>query len=157
LNDPRLNGIQVKGDLIVQKSDRIMTRSRARQNPDQYTTVTAQLKIIKLLVEELLAASGNRPLDPSSAAAADLDDDDEEDDDWEDDPNDFVDLASGMSKSQLMSYAADDGASSSRGRDDDTEAYLLNWFRQTSQKPGFGDMFNALTEEEQEKLRNMNA
>jgi importin-9 len=143
--------------LIVQKSDRIMTRSRARQNPDQYTTVTAQLKIIKLLVEELLAASGNRPLDPSSAAAADLDDDDEEDDDWEDDPNDFVDLASGMSKSQLMSYAADDGASSSRGRDDDTEAYLLNWFQQTSQKPGFGDMFNALTEEEQEKLRNMNA
>lgn len=153
LNDPRIKQIQVKGDLIVQKSDRIMTRSRAKQNPDQYTIVSAQLKIIKLLVEELLSASGNRPLNPS--AAADLDDDDEEDEDWEDDPNDFLDLSTGMTKSQLMAYGADDGVASSRGRDDETQAYLLDFFRQTSQKGGFVEIFNALTPEEQEKLRNM--
>src|SRR4051812_17730595 len=32
LNDPRLSQINVKGDLIVPRSDRIMTRSRARQS-----------------------------------------------------------------------------------------------------------------------------
>jgi hypothetical protein len=153
LNDPRINEIQVKGDLIVLKSDRILTRSRARQTPDQYTIVSAPLKIIKLLVEELLSASGNRPFDP--ATAADLDDDDEEDDDWEDDPNDFVDLSTGMTKSQLMSFGAEDGVGSSRGRDDETQAFLLDFFRQAAQKPGFTEVFNALTSEEQEKLRSM--
>jgi hypothetical protein len=32
LNDSRLSQIMVRGDLIVPKSDRIMTRSRARQS-----------------------------------------------------------------------------------------------------------------------------
>ncbi len=32
LGDPRLDSIMVKGDLIIPKSDRIMTRSRARQS-----------------------------------------------------------------------------------------------------------------------------
>ena len=53
LQDPRLAEVQVKGDLVVTQSNRIMTRSRARAQPDQYTSVSAQLKIIKVLVEEL--------------------------------------------------------------------------------------------------------
>ena len=153
LNDPRLAEIQVKGDLIVPKDDRIVTRSRGRQNPDQYTVISAQLKIIKVLVEELLSASGNRALD--AAAAADLEDDDEDDGEWEDDPNDFLDLGSGMTKSQLMSLGADDSSAFTRGRDDETQAYLLDFFRQAAQKPGFTDVFNSLTQEEQDKLRNM--
>lgn len=131
-----------------------MTRSRARQQPDQYTSIPAQLKIIKVLVEELLSASGNRPLDPASTAA-DLEDEGEEDGDWEDDPNDFVDLASGMTKSQLMAYAAEDGPGSVRGRDDETQAYLLSFFREQAQQPGFAEVFSNLTPQEQEKLRNM--
>ena len=143
----------MKGDLIVPKSDRIMTRSRAKETPDQYTSVSAQLKIIKVLVEELLSASGNRRLD--AAAAADLDDDEEDDGDWEDDPDDFLDLGSGLTKSQLMSYGAEDSTEFTRGRDDETQAYLLNFFRQAAQKPGFADVFSSLTSEEQEKLRSM--
>lgn len=153
LHDPRLAEIHVKGDLIVTKSDRIMTRSRARAQPDQYTSIPAQLKIIKVLVEELLSASGNRPIDPS--AAADLDDDDEEDGDWEDDSNDFLDLGAGMTKAQLMAYGMDETPAATRGRDDETQAYLLQFFRGVSQQPGFGDVFNVLTVEEQEKLRSM--
>ncbi|KAK5165533.1 uncharacterized protein LTR77_009062 [Saxophila tyrrhenica] len=154
LNDPRLNDIQVKGDLIVQKSDRIMTRSRAKQNPDQYTIVSARLKIIKILVEELLSASGNRTLDPS--AAADLDDDeDDEEGGWESADDDFIDLSTGMTKSQLMSFGAEDGNTGRRSRDDETQTYLVNFFREASQKPGFMEMFNALTPDEQEKLRSM--
>ncbi|KAF2483017.1 armadillo-type protein [Neohortaea acidophila] len=152
LNDARISSIQVKGDLIVPKSDRIMTRSRARQAPDQYTVVSAQLKIVKVLVEELLSASGNRAIDP--ADAVDLDNDDE-DCEWEDDPNDFLDLGAGMTKSQLMAFGAEDSNTFSRGRDDETQAYLVGFFRQAAQKPEFGDAFNSLTPEEQEKLRNM--
>lgn len=154
LHDPRLVEIQVKGDLIVTKSDRIMTRSRARQQPDQYTSISAQLKIIKVLVEELLSASGNRPLD-AATAAAELDEDGEEDGDWEDDANDFLDLGSGMTKSQLMAYGADDSAAFSRGRDDETQANLLGFFREQAQKPEFGQVFGSLTQEEQDKLRSM--
>lgn len=155
LHDHRLAEIQVKGDLIVPKSDRIITRSRARQQPDQYTMIPAQLKIIKVLVEELLSASGNRPLD--AAAAAELDEDGDDDGDWEDDDkNDFLDLGSGLSKSQLMSYGAEDSTTFTRGRDDETQAYLLEFFRQASEQPGFARVFGSLTEEEQEKLRSMN-
>lgn len=154
LGDPRIAEIQVKGDMIMPKSDRIMTRSRAKQQPDQYTVISAQLKIIKVLVEELLSASGtSRNIDASNAA--DLDDGDDDDGSWEDDENDFLDLGSGMTKSQLMAFGADDGPSYGRGKDDETQAYLLNFFQQQAQKPEFAQVFNALTETEQEKLRSM--
>ncbi|KAI9679369.1 MAG: hypothetical protein M1817_005391 [Caeruleum heppii] len=53
LNDPRLAQIMVTGDLIVPQSDRIMTRSRTKQTPDQYTIIPLPLKILKLLLAEL--------------------------------------------------------------------------------------------------------
>ena len=130
-----------------------MTRSQAKKTPDEYTMISGQLKIIKVLVEELSSASGGRTIDP--ADAVELDDEDDDDGDWEDDTNDFLDLGSGMTKSQLMSLGADDSSAFARGRDDETQAYLVNFFRQTAQKPGFEDVFNSLTQEEQEKLRNM--
>ena len=114
--------------------------------------VSAQLKIVKVLVEELVSASGNRLIDP--ADAAELEDDDEEDGDWEDDPDEFIDLGSGMTKSQLMALGAED-SNLARGRDDETQAYLVDFFRQAAQKPGFPDVFNSLTLDEQEKLKNM--
>ena len=144
LDDPRLANIQVKGDLIVPKSDRIMTRARAKQVPDQYTIVSAPLKIVKVLVGELTAASGNRMVDP--ADAAELDDDDE-DGDWEDDPNDFLDLGAGMTKSQLMSLGAEDSSTFARERDDETQEYLVDFFRRAAQKAEFAELFNSLTQE----------
>ena len=153
LNDPRLAGIQVKGDLIVPQSDRIMTRSRARKNPDQYTTISAQLKIIKVFVGEILSDSANR-LD--AAAAADLEDGDGDDGQWEDDPADFLDLGAGMTKSQLMSLGAEDTESNfARQRDDETQQYVIEFFRKEAQKPEFAEVFNALNAEEQEKLRSL--
>ena len=155
LDDRRLAELQVQGDLIVPKSDRIVTRSRAKQIPHQYTIISAQLKIIKVLVEELLSASGNSR-QGDLTAAVDSDDGDDDDDDWEDETNEFLDLGSGMTKSQLMAYGADDSNSYTRSRDDETQAYLLNFFRQQAQKPSFNQVFEALTPEEQEKLRSMN-
>lgn len=152
LQDPRLASVQVKGDLIVPQSDRIMTRSRARAQPDQYTMVPAQLKIIKVLVGELLSSSGPRTLD--GGATADFDEEGSDDEDWEDDPNDFLDLGAGMTKSQLMALGAEDSASL-RGRDDETQNLLLEFFRLKGASPEFGQVFSALTPEEQEKLRTM--
>lgn len=53
LQDPRLSQIIVPGDLIVPTSARIMTRSRTKQTPDQFTMIPVPLKIIKLLIQEL--------------------------------------------------------------------------------------------------------
>ncbi|KAF2204859.1 ARM repeat-containing protein [Delitschia confertaspora ATCC 74209] len=155
LKDPRVAGIQVKGELIVPRDGRIMTRSRARANPDQYTIVPAPLKILKVLIVELTSASGaSRQLD--AAAAADLADEGSDDDDWEDEPNPFQDLSTGMSKEQLMSLVAEDGPGfNSRQRDDETQAFLVEWFGRAAQTPGFAEEFNALTEEEKERLRTM--
>ena len=107
----------VKGDLIIPQSDRIMTRSRARSSkysglaalvtapqwapnwpsdPDQFTIIPAPLKIIKVLVEELLSASGvARPMDP--ATGAELDEEESDDGEWEDD-TDTLDLGLGVTK-----------------------------------------------------------
>lgn len=132
-----------------------MTRSRARQNPDTYTMIPAPLKIVKVLVEELLSAAGVRQTALDAAAAAELEEEESDDDDWEDEGNGFLDLGSGMTKEQLMAFA-DDGPSS-RSRDDETQGYLLGFFREQANRPEFGEVFNSLTPDEQEKLRNMSA
>ncbi|KAJ5938938.1 hypothetical protein N7466_002072 [Penicillium verhagenii] len=158
LSDPRLAEVPVKGDLIIQNTGRIMTRSQARNNPDRYTTVSAPLKIIKVLVEELAAASGNKEIDAAAARALDDADSDYGDDDWEDDPSQTLDLGLGMTKQELMSFG--EGGSESvfgvRRRDDETQSFLGDFFRRASQQPGFPEIYGALTVDEQMKLQSLN-
>lgn len=157
LDDPRIQQIGVKGDLIVQETGRIKTRSQAKINPDRWTTIPANLKILKVLVEELSNASSNR-FNPSAAAAA-LDSEDSEDgDEWEDvgaGSTAVLDLGLGMTKQELMAYDSEKSPTPSRQRDDETSEYLMGWFREEAQKPGFGDMFAALSAEEKEKLHKL--
>lgn len=154
LKDPRLAQIQVKGDLVVPSDGRIMTRSRARQNPDQYTIVPAPLKILKVLIVELAAALGStRQLDSAAAAAAELADDDSDNEDWEDEPNAFLDLSSGMTKEQLMAFANESPEAYARQRDDETQTFLVEWFKKAAGSAGFDVEFGMLSEEEREKLR----
>jgi len=221
LKDPRLAGVQVKGDLIPNTDGRIMTRSRARiskhqhlrfsspssfertfnqlqhqscsecewtdkhesvptwsflssallpfsaafaqasmkkhnltdpfADPDQYNIVPATLKILKVLIVELQSASGAADLD--AAAAADLAEENEDDDDWEDEPNSFLDLGSGLSREQLMAYAAEDGPGIGRQKDDETQAFLVDFFKRAANTQGFREEFEALTEEERQRLQ----
>jgi importin-9 len=157
LDDPRIKQIGVKGDLIVQESGRIKTRSQAKSNPDQWTTIPADLKILKVLVDELTNASTSRF--EASAAAAALDSEGSEDgDEWEDVGAGSIgalDLGFGMTKQQLMTYDEEDSPSNSRQRDDETSEYLMGWFREQAQKPEFGEMFAALSAEEQDKLQKL--
>lgn len=157
LDDPRIQQIGVKGDLIVQETGRIKTRSQAKVNPDRWTTIPANLKILKVLVEELSNASSSR-FNPSAAAAA-LDSEGSEDgDDWEDvgaGSTGTLDLGLGMTKQELMAYEEEQSPTYSRQRDDETSEYLIGWLREEAQKPGFGEMFAALNAEEKEKLHKL--
>ncbi|KAF9431329.1 hypothetical protein BGZ76_000457 [Entomortierella beljakovae] len=78
--DPRVASVQVNGDLIVPRSSRIVTRSRSRTTPDQYTVTTVPVKIIRLLSTDL---TNKIEEEEDQAAESDYDDEDG-DDDWED-------------------------------------------------------------------------
>lgn len=171
LNDARVAQTMVRGDLIVPTSDRIMTRSRARQSkcrwplpiarltnilaaPDQYTLVPASLKILKVLIEELLSASGlQSAATAAAAAAAEFADEDDGDDGWEDDP-DTIDLNLGSTKSDLMGYLE---ASNMRRRDDETQQYLTEFFIRAAREniADFAQWYTQLTEEEKGKLNDL--
>lgn len=138
---------------MVTQSSRIITRSRAKQNPTQYTLIPADQKILKILVEELLPASGPEPKSAISAAAGGSpEDDDEDDEEWEDDPHDFLDLGSGMTKEQLMAFGEGRGTEA-RGRgDDETQRYLVEWFRGLAQRPGADQVWSRLSDGEKERI-----
>lgn len=161
LNDVRLSQIMVKGDLMVGGEDddgRIKTRSRAKHNPDQYTVIPATLKIIKVLIEELLSASGAQAAAnaASAAVAAHAEAEaggDDDDDGWEDD-DDTLDLSLGASKSDLLFFS---DAGGRRQRDDETQAYLTEFFMRCAREnvAGFQDWYGMLTEEEKAKLNRL--
>ncbi|KIW11775.1 hypothetical protein PV08_09047 [Exophiala spinifera] len=167
LQDERVKSVSVKGDLIIDANPggRIKTRSQARLNPDQWTSVSADLKILKIMVDELAsAATSHFPnLAAAQAAAEALDEEDAEDDDgeWEDvGAGGAIDLASASVRNDLMALVGEDGAASptgSRARDEETAEYLLSWFKAEAGKPGFEPLFEQLNEEEKGKLRQLAA
>ena len=125
----------VKGDLIIPTSNRIMTRSQAKANPDKYTIIPAPLKIIKVLIEELLSASGAQNA-AMAAAAAEFADEEGDDDGWEDVPS-TLDLGLGSTKADLMAYGDGMGSAFGRQRDDETQAYLTEFFMKACSIPPF--------------------
>lgn len=128
-------------------------------DPDQYTMIPATLKILKVLIEELLSASGVQGAANAAAAAvtefADTESDDG-DDGWEDEPGDTLDLSLGATKADLMSFVENSGL---RGRDDETQAYLTDFFIRAAQEntAEFQTWFNMLSEEEKGKLQELAA
>ncbi|KGQ01538.1 hypothetical protein PAAG_11775 [Paracoccidioides lutzii Pb01] len=171
LDDPRVAQVQVKGELIIQDTGRIKTRSQSRRDPDQYTIVPAPLKIIKVLAEELVSAAGTREMGAAGAAAVaagaggaggnlDETDSDGENDDWEDIPpsgQGVLDLGLGITKQELMGYICEDGARgvAVRERDDETLAFLMEFFREVAGTSRFQEMFVQLSPREQEALRSL--
>jgi hypothetical protein len=141
LHDPRIASIPCKGDLIPNPATagRIVTRSRAKQTPDVYTTVSADVKIVKVLVEEIAlpadsaaatrhATAGNSDDEDSGA-----EDDGANDEDWEDDQA-VLDLGLGATKAELMGFANEGGAiyggmEGARRTGDETQVFLGQWFR----------------------------
>ena len=165
----------VKGDLIIDSSTKIRTRSMAKNStcpfqfpayriltyepdPDRYTIIPAPLKIIKVLIEELLSASGAQSSANVAAAALAAEYGDEEggdDDGWEDEPN-TLDLGLGTTKADLMAFG-DGSGSFMRQRDDETQAYLSEFFVRAAREniAGFNELYGALTEDEKLKLQEL--
>lgn len=52
-----------------------------------------------------------------------------------------------------MAFAADDGPGSGRMKDDETQGFLVEFFKRAAGSEGFEGEFGALTEEERGKLR----
>ncbi|EEY15253.1 KapG [Verticillium alfalfae VaMs.102] len=158
LNDPRLSQIQVRGELLPSNDEgKIMTRSRAKANPDKYTIVPATLKILKVLIEELLSASGANNASTTAAAAAaaarEFEDEANDDDGWEDDP-DTLDLSFGSTKDDLLSFIE---ASGNRQRDDETQASLTEFFLRAPREDvaNFKEWYGLLNAEDQGKLNEL--
>ncbi|KPV76594.1 uncharacterized protein RHOBADRAFT_52581 [Rhodotorula graminis WP1] len=83
-----LQHVQVKGDLVVTEANanRIMTRSRARANPDQFQPIPFPAKVLKLLLHDAQTAA-------QSSQAKNAPDDavsDDEDDEWADEGAEFT-------------------------------------------------------------------
>ncbi|KAJ4470827.1 ARM repeat-containing protein [Lentinula aciculospora] len=82
---PSLQGLMVKGDIILKPETKnvIMTRSRTRTTPTEFTSVPFPVKAIKILLHEV--QSGGEPATMGNAQefADDLDSDDG-DEDWAD-------------------------------------------------------------------------
>jgi len=132
-----------------------MTRSAAKKNPDQFTIIPASLKIIKVLIEELLSASGIQSAANQAAAAAEFADEEADDDGWEDVPN-VLDLGLGTTKADLMAFGEGQG-SFMRQRDDETQAYLSEFFIKATNEniAGFNELYVALSDEEKLKLNEL--
>ncbi|KAJ2765000.1 hypothetical protein IWQ57_004951, partial [Coemansia nantahalensis] len=125
LDDPRIASFMTQGDLIPNAANagKIVTRSMSRTNPDQYTTVPATAKIVKLLlaevdmdVESQFARSGGAGLS-AVLDHADLGDEDG----WEDDADgeSLDEPAAGPDYGMLSAYAMGAGLACS----DDGEDY----------------------------------
>ena len=114
---PSLN-IQVKGDLIPDTSGKILTRSRARTNPDRYTSVPLSLKIVKLFIAELVNEMEGKTEDEEIVS----------DEEWE-----STDLAKVIEEAQL-----NEGDRWGEDEDDtlkeiNTRQYIITFLRQLPQ------------------------
>lgn len=123
-------------------------------DPDKYTIIPATLKIVKVLIEELLSASGARAAANAASAAvatsAEFDDEDNDEESWEDE-DDTLDLSLGATKAELMAYGMDFSA---RQRDDETQLYLTEFFIRCGREnvANFQEWYNMLTNDEKAKL-----
>ncbi|KAL9641218.1 MAG: hypothetical protein Q9204_000206 [Flavoplaca sp. TL-2023a] len=151
LHDERLASIQVQGDLMVDASTRIKTRSQSKRTPDRYSIIPVPLKLTKVLISELA-----NPLSPSTPGLQQNqlnDHSEEEDDEWEDEPG-IVDLSNPTTTAELMAVI-DESRYNVRQLDDETQTYLVEFFKQASTEADFGDLYQGLTDEEREKLHQM--
>ncbi|MCJ1397726.1 hypothetical protein MMC11_000922 [Xylographa trunciseda] len=131
-HDARFAAIQVNGDLIFDRlNTRIKTRSMAKTNPIKYTVISAELKLIKLLVNELVPTYGTVP------------------------------SALNLLQAKHSSVGSDNSWSTESGgttgispvkADDETQKYLVQFFATVGSDAHFQQLYAQLTEVEQKRL-----
>jgi hypothetical protein len=129
--------IDVKGDLVVEESKLIRTRSRAKSRPETYTSVSVLVKAVKLLVNEV-GQEATRGVGGKSAENSDS-----EDEEWED-------LNDGTGPNQQSFDSAEDGMEFLANIN--LHSVLKDFFAGLSKHPGFQGLSALLTESEKEIL-----
>ncbi|AAS53640.3 AFR269Wp [Eremothecium gossypii ATCC 10895] len=159
LEDPRIAGITVNGDLIPHDGDIIITRSMAKKMPDKYTQISAAEKIVKLFVAELAFQQnqpdpGRYPKDGSGPADPHDSEGDSADEDWED-VDDILDYE------KLQEYADDsdiddtgDSLLFTSNIEEDVTTLLTQFFKEAVARnaSGFQEIYSRLTEQEKKSL-----
>ncbi|KAL1915230.1 uncharacterized protein VTP21DRAFT_7506 [Calcarisporiella thermophila] len=167
-HDPRLANIHVQGDLIVPQdpsANLIKTRSRARQNPDQYTVIPLPAKITKLLAVDFLSHSDLAQ--PGFSARGGADEEGEEDGgEWEDfDESPFAPAEDFAYLSDLLETGEAEFGDEGEDAEDDPEVkaspiytmdikeFYVDLFKRCSQESWFGELCSGyLSSEERERL-----
>ncbi|XP_071784308.1 importin-9-like [Asterias amurensis] len=176
--DQRLEGIIVKGDQIFNPAEGIRTRSKAAQSPEQWTSIPLQVKIYKLLLNELLNAMESNVSQQASAGGEDLEEDDgweegEDEDEYEDDDDgdegplseqallaQLSDYSSGLIYPGLHDLCGDEVDEEEDDPDAlndpifqlDLQAYLTDFMQQLSHQPCHGLFTPHLTYNEKQLL-----
>ncbi|KAL5011614.1 hypothetical protein ScPMuIL_010165 [Solemya velum] len=161
-NDQRFQDIHVQGDEIAQQTNGIRTRSKALQEPTQWTSVPVLVKIYKLLINEL---SNQMETNASLQANNGLDDEDEG---WDEDDEDGDEVQfTGQTLYSLLDQY-DKGDYQGLGLDEededdpdalqdptsqiDLQAYLTEFFQSFSQQPCFSVFTSHHTDVEKQVL-----
>lgn len=118
LHDERLSSIQTKGDLLVDNSTRIKTRSQAKKQPDQYSIIPVSLKLAKVLIQELVATPNSAGLGVRKPSITQTHGSD--DDEWEDEPA-ILDLGSQGTRQDLMGFMDEMSRWNLHQADDETQ------------------------------------
>ncbi|ORY34633.1 armadillo-type protein [Naematelia encephala] len=133
LADERLNRVIVRGDLIISETNRnsksisaIMTRSRTKISPNQYTQIPFPLKALKLLLKDVQnvgSKGGGGGKGKGKGKDVELDEDDG-DDEWDDDDDPLGDTNAVGEFDYLSSWIDEAGVGAgaeSDAQDDDAD------------------------------------
>ncbi|WVO14952.1 hypothetical protein L204_102593 [Cryptococcus depauperatus] len=161
LSDPRLKEVLVKGDMIIDEKNRntIMTRSKTKLHPNQYSLIPFPLKALKLMLKDV-QTEPNCGKKTTSDLNIQYDDGDEE---WDDDDP----LGDGDEFQLLSSWLDNNGGRENDAQDDDEDLksdplaqvdlaqHLVDVLRRgyTSSINGMHEMIESLTSEEKGILR----
>ncbi|KAI7859526.1 armadillo-type protein [Circinella umbellata] len=155
INDPHLQNLTVRGDIVANPEGGIVTRSKAKRNPEQYTVLPVQAKIIRLLVDDLQ----NNMTTEQQGQAEEVES--VGDDEWEDEPTSG--LAEIQYLSDMLAELDDDYEENNPELKDDPiyqtdmKAYLLDFFRNctTHNTNNFMEIFQQHLDELQKETLNI--
>lgn len=173
-HQPFLQEIMVRGDLVMDTSNTIQTRSRSKARPEQYSMITFGQKMLKVLVHEVENASNGAPgAGGSGAGAKDHDDDDDGDDEgWGSDDDDEGPSSTNKPNTMLSDFldsdlndlsALVDGSDFGLedGEEDlkedevwnmDFKSFLIDFLKSLAGSAGASELAGGLNGEEQKKL-----
>lgn len=130
LNDQRVENLIVNGDIIPYDGDKILTRSMTKLIPEQYTRISASLKILKLLVGELDFQCQQPKAEDYLYNQQETQIDDSDDGGWED----LEDIGI-PSYDKLKSYIdSDDEDNNEKANDEDLKNLLVQFFRECASR-----------------------